>query len=76
VYSQEHLAVRRLKRKRLVRPAPEGTLLSRPNQESTIDFVVDSFTRECPAIEVDTGLSIEHELEPPDFAAFVDRHRA
>ena len=33
VYSQEHLAVRRLKRKRLVRPAPEGSRLSRPNQE-------------------------------------------
>ena len=72
VYRAEHLAVRRLKRKRLVRPAPEGVLLSRPNQEWAIDFVadglatgrglrmltvVDSFTRECPAIEVDTGLS-------------------
>jgi putative transposase len=72
IYRKEHLAVRRLKRKRLVRPAPEGTLLSRANQEWAIDFVadglatgrglriltvVDSFTRECPAIEVDTGLS-------------------
>jgi putative transposase len=71
VYRQEHLAVRRLKRKRLVRPAPAGALLSRANQEWAIDFiadglatgrglrmltVVDSFTRECPAIEVDTGL--------------------
>jgi putative transposase len=72
VYSAEHLAVRRLKRKRLVRAAPAERLLSRPNQEWAIDFVadglgtgrglrmltvVDSFTRECPAIEVDTGLS-------------------
>ena len=72
IYSAEHLAVRRLKRKRLVRPAPEEALLSRVNQEWAIDFVsdglatgrglrmltvVDSFTRECPAIEVDTGLS-------------------
>jgi putative transposase len=72
VYSQEHLAVRRLKRKRLVRPAPAGTLLSRANQEWAVDFVadglatgrglrmltvVDSFTRECPGIEVDTRLS-------------------
>jgi len=72
IYSEEHLAVRRLKRKRLVRPAPESTLLSKPNQEWAIDFVtdglatgrglrmltvVDSYTRECPAIEVDTGLS-------------------
>jgi putative transposase len=72
IYSAEHLAVRRLKRKRLLRPAPEEALLSRANQEWAIDFVsdglatgrglrmltvVDSFTRECPAIEVDTGLS-------------------
>lgn len=72
IYSWEHLAVRRLKRKRLVRPAPEGNSLNRANQEWAIDFVadglatgrglrmltvVDSFTRECPAIEVDTGLS-------------------
>jgi len=72
LYRKEHLAVRRLKRKRLVRPAPEGVLLTRANQEWAIDFVadglatgrglrmltvVDSFTRECPAIEVDTGLS-------------------
>ena len=41
MYSEEHLAVRKLKRKRLVRPAPEGTLLHRPNQEWAIDFVAD-----------------------------------
>ena len=72
IYSEEHLAVRRLRRKRLVRPVPEGTSLTRSNQEWAMDFVsdglatgrglriltvVDSFTRECPAIEVDTGLS-------------------
>jgi putative transposase len=71
VYRAERLAVRRLKRKRLVRPAAESTLLTRVNQELAIDFVadgiatgrglriltvVDSFTRECPAIEVDTSL--------------------
>jgi transposase InsO family protein len=71
VYSAERLAVRRLKRKRLVRPAAESTLLTRVNQELAIDFVadgiatgrglrmltvVDSFTRECPVIEVDTSL--------------------
>ena len=71
VYSAERLAVRRLKRKRLVRPAMEGALLTRVNQELAIDFVadgiatgrglrmltvVDSFTRECPAIKVDTSL--------------------
>jgi putative transposase len=71
VYSAERLAVRRLKRKRLVRQATESKLLTRVNQELAIDFiadglgtgrgirmltVVDSFTRECPAIEVDTSL--------------------
>jgi putative transposase len=71
LYSAEHLAVRRQKRKRLARAAPAETLLSRPNQEWAMDFVsdglatgrgirmltvVDSYTRECPAIEVDTSL--------------------
>ena len=72
IYRAEHLAARRLKRKHLVRPTPETISLSRPNQEWAMDFVadglatgrglrmltvVDSFTREYPAIEVDTGLS-------------------
>lgn len=72
VYREEHLAVRRLKRKRLLRPAPETAHLSAPNQEWAIDFVadglatgrglriltiVDCFTRECLAIEADTSLS-------------------
>jgi putative transposase len=41
VYSAERLAVRRLKRKRLVRQATEGTLLTPVNQELAIDFVAD-----------------------------------
>jgi len=72
LYRAEHLAVRRLKRKRLKGIAPLSPLLTRPNQEWALDFVsdalsngrgvraltmVDSFTRECPAIEVDTGIS-------------------
>src|SRR5262249_30954345 len=36
IYRAEHLAVRRLKRKRLVRPAPAGSSLSGPNQEWAI----------------------------------------
>jgi putative transposase len=71
IYRAEHLAVRRLKRKRLVREAPREKLLSRPNQEWAMDFVadgiatgrglrmltvVDCYTRECLAIEVDTGM--------------------
>lgn len=72
LYCQEHLAVRRLKRKRLARPAVPLATLSRANQEWSMDFVmdglatgravrmfnvVDSFTRECLAIEVDSCLS-------------------
>ena len=71
LYRQEHLAVRRLKRKRVQRIAPPAAMLTAPNQEWAIDFVmdslatgrsfraltiVDSFTRECPAIEVDSCL--------------------
>jgi putative transposase len=72
LYRQEHLAVRRLRRKRIQRVATPATLISRPNQEWALDFVsdslgsgrgircltmVDSYTRECPAIEVDGSLS-------------------
>jgi putative transposase len=71
LYRQEHLAVRRLKRKRVQRIAPPVAMLTAPNQEWAIDFVmdslatgrsfraltiVDSFTRECPAIEADSCL--------------------
>jgi putative transposase len=72
LYRQEGLVVRRLKRKHLKGMAPVNPLLARPNQEWALDFVsdalasgralraltmVDSFTRECPAIEVHTGIS-------------------
>jgi len=72
VYKQLGLAVRRLKRKRLSRPAALTTNLHRGNQEWALDFasdalgtgrgirvlaVVDAFTRECIALEVDTSLS-------------------
>ena len=72
VYKQEGLAVRRLKRKRLSRSAPLSPYLHRANQEWALDFasdalatgrgirvlaIVDAFTRECLALEVDTGLS-------------------
>src|SRR5436305_161555 len=58
--------------KRLVRPANEGRLLMRSNQEWAVDFacdalatgrgvrilaIVDAFTRECLTLEVDTSLS-------------------
>jgi putative transposase len=72
IYREEGLGVRRQKRKRLKVSTPINPLISRPNQEWALDFVtdaitngralraltmVDSYTRECPAIEVDTGIS-------------------
>jgi putative transposase len=72
IYREEHLAVRRLKRKRLLRPARPIGEFHRANQEWSMDFVmdglstgrglrmftmVDSYTRECLAIEVDSCLS-------------------
>jgi putative transposase len=72
LYQAEHLAVRRLKRKRLLRPAVAAVRLTGTNQEWAMDFVadglasgrgirtftlVDSFSRECLAIEVDGSLS-------------------
>ena len=75
LYREEGLAVRRLRRKRVVRTAPPNAQLVAANQEWALDFVtdalatgrglrmltvVDSFTRECPAIEVNTGLSGRH----------------
>lgn len=70
-YREEKLALRRLKRKKLIRPAVKDALISRPNQEWAMDFVfdrletgrsvklltvVDGYTRECPVIEVGAGL--------------------
>jgi len=72
LYRQEHLAVRRLKRKHVTRTAAALANLSNANQEWSMDFVadglatgralriftlVDSFTRECLALEVDSCLS-------------------
>ena len=72
IYREEGLALRRKRRRkgaadaRAVIPAPE-----RPNQKWSMDFVADStvtgrrfralaivddYSRECPAIEVDTSL--------------------
>ena len=72
LYTDEGLAVRRLKRKRLSRPAATQCLHVRRNQEWALDFVadtigtgrgirvltvVDAFTRECLGLEVDSSLS-------------------
>ena len=72
LYRQENLAVRRLKRKRLRRASVPMAQLERANQEWALDFVrdglatgralrvltiVDGYTRECLAMEVDSCLS-------------------
>ena len=71
VYRELGLTVKRTKRKRLVRVLRPRPLLTAPNQEWAADFVsdvtaggqrlrvlcvIDSFTRECLALEVDTSL--------------------
>lgn len=71
LYAEEGLAVRRRKRKRLVRERAAEPRLVRANQEWAMDFivdglangrmvrilsVVDAFTRECLALEADTSL--------------------
>ena len=72
VYQAAGLRVRRREKKRLERGRAGMPLLSRPNQEWSLDFVsdalangrairaltvLDDFTRESPAIEVDSSLS-------------------
>lgn len=71
VYRAAGLSVKRRKRKRLVRQGQHDFLAKKPNQQWSIDFVhdrlangrtvrvltvVDTFTRECLALEVDTCL--------------------
>ena len=75
IYSEEKLAVRRKRRKRVAQTARQPRVLPEgPNERWSMDFmadslatgrgfrtlnVVDDFTRECLAIEVDTSLSGE-----------------
>jgi putative transposase len=71
LYAEEGLAVRRRRRKRLLRDHVAEPRLIRANQEWAMDFivdglangrmvrilsVVDAFTRECLALEADTSL--------------------
>src|SRR6185437_16215590 len=70
VYREAGLAIRRKKRKHLLRAGSPRPALDAPNQEWALDFVhdaaesgrkfralsvVDPFTRECLALEVDTS---------------------
>jgi putative transposase len=71
IYQAAGLSVKRKKRKRLVRTGPPVLAATAPNQQWAIDFVhdrlasgrtirvltvVDTFTRECLALEVDSCL--------------------
>ena len=72
LYAEEGLALRRRKRrKKFVGPRVPLPVSARPNQHLSMDFVqdrlisgrkirtltiVDTFSRECPALEVDTSL--------------------
>ena len=71
IYRAAGLSIKRKKRKRLVRVGQPSFTAIRPNQQWAIDFVhdrmandrtirvlsvVDTFTRECLALEVDTCL--------------------
>lgn len=72
VYQEAGLGVRRREKKRLERGRAGMPVLSRPNQEWSLDFVsdalangravraltvLDDFTKESPAIEVDSSIS-------------------
>lgn len=75
LYKAEGLMVRRLRRKRLTRTVALNPLLVRPNQEWAMDFIsdalitgralrtftlIDSYTKQSLAIEVNTGISSRH----------------
>ena len=55
LYQREHLAVRRLKRKRLVRPGADDPLLSQANQEWAMDFVTDGLATGRASAHADGG---------------------
>lgn len=72
IYKEAGLSVKRRKRKRLTRERKEVPMTVKANQEWALDFVsdkvasgrsirmltvVDTFTRECLALEVDTGFA-------------------
>ena len=71
VYQEAGLSVKRKRRKRLVRTGQPLFIASRPNEHWALDFVhdrlasgrsirvlsvIDTFTRECLALEVDSSL--------------------
>ncbi|MGA3035748.1 MAG: DDE-type integrase/transposase/recombinase [Terracidiphilus sp.] len=72
IYSAAGLSVKRKRRKRLVRACQPRTRPTAPNEEWSLDFVhdrlangravrvlgvMDTFTRECLALEVDTSFA-------------------
>jgi putative transposase len=74
VYREAGLSVKRTRRKKLVRAGVSQPVLTAPNQEWSLDFVhdalatgqtvrvlsvMDTFTRECLALETDTSFASE-----------------
>jgi putative transposase len=74
VYREAGLSVKRTRRKKLIREGVSTPVLSAPNQEWSLDFVhdalatgqavrvlsvVDTFSRECLALETDTSFASE-----------------
>jgi putative transposase len=81
LYRAEGLAVRRRRRRRLARPRVALSQAFQPNERWSMDFVsdqladgrafrtlniVDDYTRECRAIEVDTSLSGHRVVRTPE----------
>lgn len=84
IYREEGLMVRKRKRKRLIRRAERPAVPQRPNERWSMDFtsdqladgrrfrtfnVVDDFTRECIAIEVNRSMTGDRLVEVLDLAA-------
>lgn len=90
LYAEEKLALRRRKRrKKFVGPRVPMPVAARPNQHLSMDFVqdrltngrkirtltlVDNFSRECPALEVDTSLGGKRVVRVLD--RHIERHGA
>jgi putative transposase len=86
VYQEERLQLQRRKRKRVAVVRSPMTVPTGPNERWSMDFVqdalgggqkfrgftlVDDFTRECPAIEVDRSLSAERVVRVLDRVATI-----
>jgi putative transposase len=65
LYRQEHLAVRRSKRKRLGRAAPVIALLTAPNKQRGLDFVSDAVGESPRVSHSDCGRRVHARVPGP-----------